>query len=132
MKIIYYSVQLNHVFSRYARITTFLKAQYLRSFALSVSENHRCSILRIFHLDRKLLTSSFFLQERGALLFLRYAGRWGAYAVKNRLNLSSSVPGRHGEKFVCPCQFIEEHLKTKPPAGLAKFFMLPNQNVQLY
>ncbi|KAI5641566.1 hypothetical protein NE865_06323 [Phthorimaea operculella] len=71
-------------------------------------------------------------QERGALLFLRYAGRWGAYAVKNRLNLSSSTPGRHGPKYVCPCQFIEEHLKTKPPAGIAKFFMLPNQNVQLY
>ncbi|XP_072936415.1 uncharacterized protein [Epargyreus clarus] len=71
-------------------------------------------------------------QERAALLYLRYAGRWGAYAVKNRLNLSSSVPGRHGEKYVCPCQFIEEHLKTKPPTGIAKFFALPNQNVQVY
>lgn len=71
-------------------------------------------------------------QERGALLFLRYAGRWGAYAVKNRLNVSGTVPGRHGPKYVCPCQFIEEHLKTKPPAGIAKFFTLPNQNVQLY
>ncbi|XP_013133718.1 PREDICTED: uncharacterized protein LOC106099663 [Papilio polytes] len=71
-------------------------------------------------------------QERAALLFLRYAGRWGAYAIKNRLNLSTMVAGRHGEKYVCPCQFIEEHLKTKPPAGLAKFFMLPSQNNQLY
>ncbi|XP_068621610.1 uncharacterized protein [Battus philenor] len=71
-------------------------------------------------------------QERAALLFLRYAGRWGAHAVKNRLNLTSMVPGRHGEKYVCPCQFIEEHLKTKPPAGIAKFFMLPNQNNNFY
>ncbi|XP_075992151.1 uncharacterized protein LOC142987338 isoform X2 [Anticarsia gemmatalis] len=71
-------------------------------------------------------------QERGHLLFLRYAGRWGAYAVKNRLNLCSTVPGRHGEKYVCPCQFIEEHLKVKPPAGIAKYFTLPNQNVQIY
>ncbi|XP_026737762.1 uncharacterized protein LOC113500997 isoform X2 [Trichoplusia ni] len=71
-------------------------------------------------------------QERGALLFLRYAGRWGSYAVKRRLDLSSLVPGRHGEKYVCPCQFIEEHLKVKPPAGIAKYFTLPNQNIQLY
>ncbi|XP_013200581.1 transmembrane protein 268 isoform X2 [Amyelois transitella] len=71
-------------------------------------------------------------QERAALLYLRYVARWGAYAIKNRLNLSNTVPGRHGEKYVCPCQFIEEHLQTKPPAGIAKFFSLPNQNVQLY
>ncbi|XP_028176815.1 uncharacterized protein LOC135087889 isoform X2 [Ostrinia nubilalis] len=71
-------------------------------------------------------------QERGELLYFRYIGRWGAYAVKNRLNLSSTVPGRHGEKYVCPCQFIEEHLQTKPPAGIAKFFSLPNQSIQLY
>ncbi|XP_050361789.1 uncharacterized protein LOC126781057 isoform X2 [Nymphalis io] len=71
-------------------------------------------------------------QERGALLYLRYAGRWGSHAVKNRLNLSSAQPGRHGEKFICPCQFIEEHLKTKPPGGLAKFFTLPTQSIQLY
>ncbi|XP_053610481.1 uncharacterized protein LOC128675128 isoform X2 [Plodia interpunctella] len=71
-------------------------------------------------------------QERATLLYLRYVARWGAYAIKNRLNLSSTVPGRHGPKYVCPCQFIEEHLQTKPPAGIAKFFTLPNQNVQLY
>lgn len=72
------------------------------------------------------------LLERGALLFLRYAGRWGTLAVKNKLNLSSLVPGRHGEKYVCPCQYIEEHLKVKPPAGIAKYFTLPHQNVQIY
>lgn len=74
------------------------------------------------------------LQERGSLLYLRYVGRWGAHAAKNRLNLSSSVAGRHGEKYICPCQYIEEHLQIKPPAGIAKFFILPNQsnNVQLY
>lgn len=71
-----------------------------------------------------------FSQERGVLLYLRYVARWGAFAIKNRLNLSSMVPGRHGEKYVCPCQYIEEHLKTKPPAGIAKFFALPN--VQFY
>ncbi|XP_045764615.1 uncharacterized protein LOC123866891 isoform X2 [Maniola jurtina] len=71
-------------------------------------------------------------QERCALLYLRYAGRWGAYAVKKKLDLCSAVPGRHGDKYVCPCQFIEEHLKTKPPAGIAKFFTLPTQNMQLY
>ncbi|XP_022123702.2 transmembrane protein 268 isoform X2 [Pieris rapae] len=70
-------------------------------------------------------------QERGALLYVRYVGRWGAHAMKNRLNLSSFSPGRHGEKFVCPCQFIEEHLKTKPPAGLAKYFTLPNQSIHV-
>ncbi|XP_059059253.1 uncharacterized protein LOC131852589 isoform X2 [Achroia grisella] len=71
-------------------------------------------------------------QERGALLYLRYVSRWGKYALKNRLNLSVTAPGRHGEKYVCPCQFIEEHLQTKPPAGISKFFTLPNQNMQLY
>ncbi|CAH1645013.1 unnamed protein product [Spodoptera littoralis] len=71
-------------------------------------------------------------QERGALLFLRYAGRWGTLAVKNKLNLSTLVAGRHGEKYVCPCQYIEEHLKVKPPAGIAKYFTLPHQNVQIY
>ncbi|XP_047515600.1 transmembrane protein 268 isoform X2 [Pieris napi] len=70
-------------------------------------------------------------QERGALLYERYVGRWGAYVVKNRLNLSTFSPGRHGEKYVCPCQFIEEHLKTKPPAGLAKYFTLPNQSINV-
>ncbi|XP_041986207.1 uncharacterized protein LOC121738217 isoform X2 [Aricia agestis] len=71
-------------------------------------------------------------QERGALLYLRYIGRWGTYVVKKRLNLDRITPGRHGDKYVCPCQYIEEHLKTKPPAGLAKFFSLPNQNNSVY
>ncbi|GBP11885.1 hypothetical protein EVAR_74520_1 [Eumeta japonica] len=34
-------------------------------------------------------------QERGALLYLRYAGRWGAQVVKGRLNLGAHVAGRH-------------------------------------
>lgn len=72
------------------------------------------------------------LQERGQLLYLRYAGRWGAYAMKNKLNLGHTVPGRHGEKYVCPCQFIEEHLKVKPPAGIAKYFTLTTQNIHIY
>ncbi|XP_052747279.1 uncharacterized protein LOC112058255 isoform X2 [Bicyclus anynana] len=71
-------------------------------------------------------------QERCALLYLRYAGRWGSHAVKKRLNVNSSTPGRHSHKYVCPCQFIEEHLQTKPPAGIAKFFTLPTQSIQLY
>ncbi|XP_050675526.1 uncharacterized protein LOC126972680 isoform X2 [Leptidea sinapis] len=71
-------------------------------------------------------------QERGALLYLRYAGRWGKCAVRSKLNIDNITPGRHGEKFVCLCQFIEEHLKTKPPRGLVKYFSLPNQSIQLY
>ncbi|XP_028033512.1 uncharacterized protein LOC114245523 isoform X2 [Bombyx mandarina] len=71
-------------------------------------------------------------QERGALLFLRYAARWGAYVLKNRLNLGTNVPGRHGHKYVCPCQYIEDHLKAKPPTGITKYFSLSNQNNEMY
>ncbi|CAH0700706.1 unnamed protein product [Spodoptera exigua] len=63
------------------------------------------------HLTQALCPCQYVEEERGALLFLRYAGRWGTLAVKNKLNLSSLVAGRHGEKYVCPCQYIEEHLK---------------------
>ncbi|CAH0404733.1 unnamed protein product [Chilo suppressalis] len=68
-------------------------------------------------------------QERAILLYLRYIARWGAKVIKNKLNLGSMVPGRHGEKYVCPCQFIEEHLQTKPPAGITKYFQITNENM---
>ncbi|KAI8427709.1 hypothetical protein MSG28_002155 [Choristoneura fumiferana] len=72
-------------------------------------------------------------QERALLLYLRYVGRWGARILKKKLTLSSTVPGRHGEKYNCPCQFIEEHLKVKPiPGGFGKYLSFNNINHQLY
>ncbi|KAI8427708.1 hypothetical protein MSG28_002155 [Choristoneura fumiferana] len=71
--------------------------------------------------------------ERALLLYLRYVGRWGARILKKKLTLSSTVPGRHGEKYNCPCQFIEEHLKVKPiPGGFGKYLSFNNINHQLY
>ncbi|KAL5280316.1 hypothetical protein ACFFRR_004348 [Megaselia abdita] len=53
-------------------------------------------------------------QERSMLLFLRYASRWGNEAVRGLRDVSSSEPARHCAKYLCPCQFIEEHLTCKP------------------
>lgn len=53
-------------------------------------------------------------QSRGELVILRYASRWGHEMLRNCLAVSSSDPARHMSKSMCPCQFIELHLKCKP------------------
>ncbi|XP_062545248.1 uncharacterized protein LOC134211892 isoform X4 [Armigeres subalbatus] len=53
-------------------------------------------------------------QERGLLLLLRYASRWGNETMRGLLDVSSVEPARHCRQFQCPCQYIEFHLKCKP------------------
>uniref|UniRef100_A0A6M2DZC2 Putative secreted protein n=1 Tax=Xenopsylla cheopis TaxID=163159 RepID=A0A6M2DZC2_XENCH len=53
-------------------------------------------------------------QERCALLYLRYASRWGGLALAGDLDISPMIGSRHCGVFRCPCQYIEEHLHCKP------------------
>ncbi|XP_055601332.1 uncharacterized protein LOC129750129 isoform X2 [Uranotaenia lowii] len=53
-------------------------------------------------------------QERGLLLLLRYASRWGNESMRGLIDVTSVEPGRHCRQFQCPCQYIEFHLKCKP------------------
>lgn len=63
---------------------------------------------------------SFFLhpvvvsQERALLLYLRYASRWGNQTMRGFIKVNSIQPARHCAPHMCPCQFIEQHLKCKP------------------
>lgn len=63
------------------------------------------------------------LQERGKLLLLRYASRWGNEISRGLGGLSITEPGRHCGQIQCPCQFIEQHLSCKP-RGKSKFVKL--------
>ncbi|XP_022902301.1 uncharacterized protein [Onthophagus taurus] len=53
-------------------------------------------------------------QERAALLYLRYASRWGKERVRGYLASPPAKGGRHCPSITCPCQFIEDHLQCKP------------------
>ncbi|XP_055636465.1 uncharacterized protein LOC129775590 isoform X2 [Toxorhynchites rutilus septentrionalis] len=59
-------------------------------------------------------------QERGFLLLLRYASRWGNESMRGLIDVTSLQPARHCRQFQCPCQYIEFHLKCKP-RGKCKF-----------
>lgn len=60
----------------------------------------------------------FSLQERALLLFLRYASRWGNQTMRGFIKVGVTEPARHCAPYICPCQFIEEHLKCKPQGKL--------------
>lgn len=64
----------------------------------------------------KLLKADLVLvfQSHGELVVLRYASRWGKEMLRKYLNVSPDNPGRHMLSSICPCQFIENHLKCKP------------------
>ncbi|XP_055539053.1 uncharacterized protein LOC129726421 isoform X2 [Wyeomyia smithii] len=62
-------------------------------------------------------------QERGLLLLLRYASRWGNQSMRGLIDVTSVEPARHCHQFQCPCQYIEYHLKCKP-RGKFKFCCL--------
>lgn len=57
-------------------------------------------------------------QERALLLFLRYASRWGNQTMRGFIKVGAQEPARHCAPYICPCQFIEEHLKCKPQGKL--------------
>lgn len=57
-------------------------------------------------------------QERALLLFLRYASRWGNQTMRGFIKTGVTEPARHCAPYICPCQFIEEHLKCKPQGKL--------------
>ncbi|XP_055295963.1 uncharacterized protein LOC129565286 isoform X2 [Sitodiplosis mosellana] len=59
-------------------------------------------------------------KERALLLFLRYASRWGNQTMRGFIKTGVTEPARHCAPYICPCQFIEEHLKCKPQ-GLCKY-----------
>lgn len=59
-----------------------------------------------------------FLQDRGEQLILRYFARWGREMLRSYLKVSAESPARHLQKHMCPCQFIECHLKCKPQGML--------------
>uniref|UniRef100_A0A1Q3FN13 Uncharacterized protein n=1 Tax=Culex tarsalis TaxID=7177 RepID=A0A1Q3FN13_CULTA len=62
-------------------------------------------------------------QERGLLLLLRYASRWGNESMRGLIDVTSVEPARHCRQFQCPCQYIEYHLKCKPQ-GKCKMFSI--------
>lgn len=62
-------------------------------------------------------------QERGELLLLRYAARWGKEVMRGQAEVNIAEPARHCAPFTCPCQYIERHLKCKP-RGKSKYFIV--------
>ncbi|XP_053676988.1 uncharacterized protein LOC128727142 isoform X2 [Anopheles nili] len=60
-------------------------------------------------------------QERGMLLLLRYASRWGNEAMRGLLDVTQHEPARHCRQYQCPCQYVEYHLKCKPRGKLRIF-----------
>ncbi|XP_063698578.1 uncharacterized protein LOC134829441 isoform X4 [Culicoides brevitarsis] len=56
-------------------------------------------------------------QERGLLLFLRYAHRWGNEAMRGFIDVTALDPARHCTKYQCVCQYVSKHLTTKPRGG---------------
>ncbi|KAL1379200.1 hypothetical protein pipiens_015068 [Culex pipiens pipiens] len=59
--------------------------------------------------------------ERGLLLLLRYASRWGNESMRGLIDVTSVEPARHCRQFQCPCQYIEYHLKCKPQGKCEMF-----------
>ncbi|XP_055921867.1 uncharacterized protein LOC129952917 isoform X2 [Eupeodes corollae] len=53
-------------------------------------------------------------QEFGVRLYLRYASRWGKDALNGLLDVTPTQPGRHCAAYLCPCQYIKEHISCKP------------------
>lgn len=62
-------------------------------------------------------------QERGELLLLRYAARWGKEVMRGLADVNIAEPARHCAPFTCPCQYIQRHLKCKP-RGKSKYFIV--------
>lgn len=57
------------------------------------------------------------------MIFVRYASRWANQVVRGLSDVSSLEPGRHCAHVLCPCQYIERHLKCKPQ-GKLKYFKI--------
>ncbi|XP_058055516.1 uncharacterized protein LOC131206931 isoform X2 [Anopheles bellator] len=62
-------------------------------------------------------------QERGMLLLLRYASRWGNEAIRGLIDVTQHEPARHCRQYQCPCQYVEHHLKCKPRGKLRIFHL---------
>lgn len=45
---------------------------------------------------------------------LRYLSRYGKDRVRGYLKVSNNQPARHMTEVICPCQYIENHLNSKP------------------
>ncbi|KAG5675670.1 hypothetical protein PVAND_005557 [Polypedilum vanderplanki] len=57
-------------------------------------------------------------QDLGHKLILRYAARWGKLRSRNYIKVTNNDPARHMSEVLCPCQFIESHLKCKPQGSM--------------
>ena len=86
----------------------------------SVSENHNVK----FRIKLCLYVP---LQERAEKLYLHYLQRWAKDYLRRRLDwlvedlygraeYSSNTNPRHLRSALCPCQYIEEHLRNKRQA----------------
>lgn len=62
-------------------------------------------------------------QDRGELVLLRYLERWGRDVMRGRADVSVLEPARHCAPFICPCQFVEAHLKCKP-RGKSQYWLV--------
>lgn len=60
------------------------------------------------------MQKSFQNVNRGEQVVLRYAARWGKEMLRGYLKVTPNEAARHMVKSVCPCQFVENHLKCKP------------------
>ncbi|KAG5675671.1 hypothetical protein PVAND_005557 [Polypedilum vanderplanki] len=56
--------------------------------------------------------------DLGHKLILRYAARWGKLRSRNYIKVTNNDPARHMSEVLCPCQFIESHLKCKPQGSM--------------
>ncbi|KAL7052197.1 hypothetical protein ACKWTF_004814 [Chironomus riparius] len=53
-------------------------------------------------------------QNRGEQIIIRYVSRWAKARIRSYLEVTANDPARHMVQVICPCQFIENHLKYKP------------------
>lgn len=68
-------------------------------------------------------TNNKYLQDRGELVLLRYLARWGRDVMRGRADVSAIEPARHCAPFICPCQYVEAHLKCKP-RGKSQYWLV--------
>lgn len=97
----------------YLHVCIILSDLFLSNFKTSICVFLFClfSVFILFFVSNTVVVS----QERALLLYLRYASRWGNQTMRGFIKVNSSVqPARHCPQFMCPCQFIEQHLKCKP------------------
>lgn len=99
-------------------------------------DTHFCKLG--IHLMRKFQCSPI-LQDRARMLLSRYSQRWVKSVSRGAITVmlggdpcgGPPLPPRHCPKWMCPCQYIEDHLHYKPQGWwsvIRNFCVLPNFN----